>query len=100
MAEASDAFKAVAESASQLVKGEAIHAAFSRDAGGSYLIFISCDKSVVRDLCVTAVTLYSIYTASNFIARVIDGVVNRGLGGPREDQGIYIELMFAGVNIF
>ena len=89
MAEASDAIKAVAESASQLVIGEAIHAVFSRDAGGSYSIFISCDKSVVRDLCVTAVTLYGIYTASDLMARAIDGIVNRGLGGPRNDQGMH-----------
>jgi hypothetical protein len=89
MAEASDAFRTVAESASQLVSGEAIHAAFSRDAGGSYSIFISSDKSVVRDLCVTAVTLYGIYTASNLMARAIDGIVNRGLGGPRNDQGMH-----------
>ena len=90
MAEASDAFKTVAESASQLVSGEAIHAAFSGDvAGGSYSIFISSDKSVVRDLCVTAVTLYGIYTASDLMARAIDGIVNRGLGGPRNDQGMH-----------
>ena len=89
MAEASDAFKAVTESASQLVKGEAIHAAFSRDAGGGYSFFISSDKSVVRDLCVTAVTLYGIYTASKLMTRAIYDVVNRGLGGPREDQGMY-----------
>ncbi len=89
MAEDSDACKVVAETASQLVIGEAIHVAFSRDAGGSYSIFISCEKSVVCDLCLTTVTLYGIYTGSNLMARAIDGIVNRGLGGPRNDQGMY-----------
>jgi hypothetical protein len=36
MAEVTDACSAVAETASQLVKGEAIHAAVSCDPGGSY----------------------------------------------------------------
>ena len=80
MAEVTGAFSAVAETATQLVKGEAIHAAVSCDPGGYYSFFISCEKSVVRDLCITT---------SKLVARAIDGIVNRGLGGPRKDQGIY-----------
>ena len=82
----------VVETASQLVKGEAIHVAFSRDTGGSYSIFVSSEKSVVRDLCVTAVTFYGIYTASKLMARAIDGAVNKWLGGPREDQSTCIRM--------
>ena len=68
----------VAETASQL--GEAAYYKFAID--------ISCEKSVVRDLCITAVSLYGIYTTSKLVARAIDGIVNRGLGGPRKDRGI------------
>jgi hypothetical protein len=89
MAEVTGACSAVAETASQLVKGEAIHAAVSCDPGGSYSFFISCEKSVVHDLCITAVSLCGIYTTYKLLARAIDGIVNRGLGGPRKDQGIY-----------
>jgi hypothetical protein len=89
MNESTDAFAAVSEAASQLVTGEAIHASFSYDAGGSYSFFISCEKSVIRDLAITAVSLYSIYTLSKLIGRAIDGVIKRWLGAPREDQGIY-----------
>jgi hypothetical protein len=53
-----------------------------------YKVGISCEKAVVRDLCITAVSLYGIYTTSKLVARAIDGIVNRGLGGPRKDQGI------------
>jgi hypothetical protein len=89
MAEVTGACSAVAETASQLVKGEAIHAAVSCDPGGSYSFFISCEKSVVHDLCITAVSLCGIYTTYKLLARAIDGIVNKGLGGPRKDQGIY-----------
>ena len=53
-----------------------------------YKVVIRCEKVVVRDLCITAVSLYGIYTTSKLVARAIDGIVNRGLGGPRKDQGI------------
>jgi hypothetical protein len=53
-----------------------------------YKVVISCEKAVVRDLCITAASLYGIYTTSKLVARAIDGIVNRGLGGPRKDQGI------------
>ena len=89
MAEVTGACSAVAETASQLVKGEAIHAAVSCDPGGSYSFFFSCEKSVVHDLCITAVSLCGIYTTYKLLARAIDGIVNKGLGGPRKDQGIY-----------
>ncbi len=59
-------------------------------AGEGISINIICEKSVVPDLCLPAVTLYGIYTASNLMARSIDGIVNRGLGGPRNDQGMFI----------
>ena len=55
---------------------------------GSYSIRLSCEKSVVPCLCLTGVTLYTIYKASKLIARAMEGGVNRGLEGPREDQVI------------
>ena len=68
---------------------EDLHAEFSANiAGRIYSFVITCDKSVVKDLCVTAVTLYSIYTTHKLLAQAIDGIVNRGLGGPRQDQDI------------
>ena len=65
----------------------ALSAAFSREAGGKIWFVINCEKSTVRVLCITAVSLYGIYQATPLLARAIDGIVNRGLGGPREDQG-------------
>ena len=88
MAEATDGLSAVVNAATQLVKEEAIHVGCSRDAGGTFSFFLSCEKSVVKTLCVTGVTLYGMYTASKLLARAIDGIVNKGLEGHRTDQGI------------
>ena len=71
------------------------HADFSANiAGRIYSFVISCEKSVVKELCVTAVTLYGIYTTHKLLAQAIDGIVNRGLGGPRQDQGKCLRLPF------
>ena len=56
-------------------------------AGRPYLIAISCEKSVVKDLCVTAVTLYGIYKTHKLLELAIEGIVNRRLGGSTLDQG-------------
>ena len=84
---ANSALSAVSDAASQLVTGGALRAAFTRDAGGKISYFVSCEKSTVRVLCITAVSLYEIYKATPLLARTIDGIVNRGMGGPRDDQG-------------
>ena len=70
-----------------MTEATALSAAFSREAGGKLYFVINCEKSTVPVLCITAVSLYGIYQASQLLARAIDGIVNRGLGGPREDQG-------------
>ena len=90
MAEAADGLSAAVETAAQLVTEKAIHAAFSRDAGGTFSFFLSCEKSVIKTLCITGVTMYGMYTTSQLLARAIDGIVNKGLGGHRTDQGICI----------
>ncbi|CAB3998139.1 kinase [Paramuricea clavata] len=68
--------------------GELLKVAVSYNPGGIISVIIKCEKSVVRDLCITAVSLYGIYSTSKLVARAIDGIVNRGLGGPRKDQVI------------
>ena len=67
-------------------------ARLSRGAGGTYSLVLGCDKSVVKTLCITGVTLYGMYTTSNLLARAIDGIVNKGLEGYRVDQGICVHI--------
>ena len=93
MAEATDGLSAVVDTATHLVTEKAIHAAISRDVGGNFSFFVSCEKSVVTTLCITGVTLYGIYTTSKLLARAIDGIVNRGFEGHRTDQGICLHLV-------
>ena len=74
---------------------EDFHAEFSGNiAGRIYSFVIRCEKSVVKDICVTAVTLYGIYKTHKLLAQAIDGIVNRGLGGPRQDQGTCLRWPF------
>jgi hypothetical protein len=84
MNESTDAFAAASE-----VTGRAMEAFFSYVPGGSYSFLIKCDRAVVRDLGVIAVSLYGIYRTSLVLERTIEGVVNRCLEHPRTDQGIY-----------
>ena len=85
------AFNALARAGSHLTKREAVRAAFSR-SGGKFNFFITADQAAVTKLCITAVSLCGIYQATPLAARAIDGIVNRGLGGPRDDQGAYTTL--------
>ena len=84
MNESTDAFAAASE-----VTGKAMEAVFNYVPGGSYSFLIRCDRAVVRDLGVIAVSLYSIYKLSPVLERTIKGVVNSCLEHPRRDQGIY-----------
>lgn len=73
----------------QFIAGDAIHASFSYVKGGGFSIKISSNSAqVVRDVCITAVTLSAIYAGYQLLARKIDGAVTRALGGEREDQEI------------
>ena len=56
--------------------------------GGEYSFLIKCEKSVVKDLCVAAVTLYGIYKTHKLLEKAIEGILDRGLGGPSLDQAI------------
>jgi hypothetical protein len=85
MNESTDAFAAASE-----VTVRAMEAFFSYVPGGSYSFLIKCDRAVVRDLGVIAVSLYSIYKLTPVLKQTIEGVVNRCLEHPRRDQGIYI----------
>ena len=59
------------------------------DVGGKISITISSTSAQsVRDVCITAVTLGTIYAGYKLIAKAIDGAVSRGLGGERDDQEI------------
>ena len=69
-----------------------LSAILSRGAGGAISFTLRCEKSVVKTLCITGVTLYGMYTASNLLARAIDGIVNKGLEGHRTDQGICVHI--------
>jgi hypothetical protein len=73
----------------QAIAGQALHAGISRSSGGNFSITISSNSAqVVRDVCITAVTLSTIYAGYKLIAKAIDGAVTKGLGGEREDQEI------------
>jgi hypothetical protein len=76
--------------AAQGVAHEAFHATVSRSGGGNISIDISCDRAVVKDALIavsaTAVTLSAIYAGYKLISKKMDGAINRGLGGERDDQ--------------
>ena len=75
--------------AAQAIAGQAIHATSISFSGGIFSITISSNSAQsVRDICITAVTLGTIYAGYKLIARAIDGAVSRGLGGERDDQEI------------
>jgi hypothetical protein len=73
----------------KIVVGEAVHASVAWSSGGKFSITISCNNAqVVRDVCITAVTLGTIYAGYQLIARKIDAAVTKSLGGERDDQEI------------
>ena len=70
----------------QAMAGQAIGVSFT---GGSFsFTFISSSAQSVRDVCIAAVTLGTIYAGYKLIAKAIDGAISRGLGGERDDQEI------------
>ena len=74
------------DSAAEVAR-KALHASVSW--GGSILITISSDSAQsVRDLCITAVSLGALYAGYKLLAKSMDGVVSRGLGGERDDQEV------------
>jgi hypothetical protein len=81
MNESTDTFAAASE-----VTGRAMEALFNYR---SYSFLIKCNRAVVQDLGVIAVSLYGIYKLSPVLERTIEGIVNRCLEHPRRDQGIY-----------
>jgi hypothetical protein len=86
-------FSAVGRAA-QGVAHEAFHATVSGSGsgGGNFSIDISCDRAVVKDALIavsaTAVTLTAIYAGYKLISKKMDGAINRGLGGERDDQQV------------
>ena len=86
-----DQFSAVGRAA-QGVANEAFRATVSGSGGGKFLIDISCDRAVVKDALIavsaTAVTLSAIYAGYKLLSKKMDGAVNRGLGGERDDQRV------------
>jgi hypothetical protein len=84
MNESTDTFAVASE-----VTGKAMEAVFNYVPGGSYSFLIRCDRVVVQDLGVIAVSLYSIYKLTPVLKQTIEGVANRCLEHPRRDQGIY-----------
>ena len=70
----------------QAMAGQAIGVSFT---GGSFsFTFISNSAESVKYVCITAVTLGTVYAGYRLIARAIDGAISRGLGGERDDQEI------------
>ncbi|XP_028412210.1 uncharacterized protein LOC114535035 [Dendronephthya gigantea] len=71
------------------VAREAFHATIS---GGTYNITIDADRAVVRDILFAAsavtISLGAIYAGYKLIARKMDGAVDKGLGGERDDQDV------------
>ncbi|CAB4034556.1 Hypothetical predicted protein, partial [Paramuricea clavata] len=86
-----DQFSAFGKAA-QGVAHEAFRARVSGSGGGKFLIDISCDRAVVKDALIvvsaTAVTLSAIYAGYKLLSQKMDGAVNRGLGGERDDQQV------------
>ena len=70
----------------QAMAGQAINVSFT---GGNFsFTFSSNSAQSVKYVCITAVTLGSIYAGYKLIAKAIDGAVSQGLGGERDDQEI------------
>ena len=70
----------------QAMAGQAFGVSFT---GGNFsFTFISNSAESVKCVCITAVTLGTVYAGYKLIARAIDGAIFRGLGGERDDQEI------------
>ena len=70
------------------VAGEAIHASVSYCSGRIAIVISSNSVQVVRDVCITAVSLSALYAGYKLLAKKIDGAITKGLGGDRDDQEI------------
>ena len=70
----------------QAMTGQAIGVSFT---GGNFsFTFSSNSAQSVKYVCITAVTLGTIYAGYKLMAKKMDGAVSRGLGGERDDQEI------------
>ena len=74
--------------ATQEVAKDVLRFAASRSLGGEFSFSISTsDVRVVKYLCVTVLGIGALYTGYKIFQPLIDGAVNRALGGKRDDQG-------------
>ena len=79
-----------AEEAAEGITQIAVHGSVSY-LGGEISITINSNVNsgqLMREACITAVTLGAIYAGYKLIAKAMDGAVTRALGGERDDQEI------------
>ena len=75
--------------AAQAVAQQTLRATLKYSAGGDLELTISTSGiNVVRDVCVTAVTLGAIYTGYQLLKPLIIDAVTTAFGGERDDQEI------------
>lgn len=73
----------------QEVSQQALRATLKYSAGGDLELTISTSGvNVVRDVCLTAVTLGAIYTGYQLLKPLVVDAVTKAFGGKRDDQEI------------
>lgn len=73
----------------QEVAQQALRATLKYSAGGDLELTISTSGvNVVRDVCLTAVTLGAIYTGYQLLKPLVVDAVTKAFGGKRDDQEI------------
>ena len=76
----------MAEALSEAVKSTGVK--ISWKPGGEFLIDISTDNVVAKEVCKTAITLSALYVVYQLLRPVVDAAVKRALGGERDDQEV------------
>ena len=74
---------------SLLEAGKALVVSVSATPGGLFSINISTDNvQVAKEVCKTVTTLGALYFGCQLLKPLIEGAVNKGLGGERDDQEV------------
>ena len=69
--------------------GKALVVSVSATPGGPFSINISTDNvQVAKEVCRTVTTLGALYFGYKLMKPLIEGAVNKGLGGERDDQEV------------
>ncbi len=69
--------------------GKALVVSVSATPGGPFSINISTDNvQVAKEVCKTVTTLGALYFGYKLMKPLIEGAVNKGLGGERDDQEV------------